>query len=99
MGLWRFPLEPTSLWHKVIKSKYGIQQNACDVGSTLDMQGPGDSSLRYIIPLPLLLWMLVSVLGFAFVRITGLVTLPFLKNFHIFMVFPFCTMLLFLTSQ
>jgi len=28
--LWRFPLEPNSLWHKVIKSKYSIDSNGWD---------------------------------------------------------------------
>ena len=28
--LWRFPLEPNSLWHKVIKSKYGMVPNGWD---------------------------------------------------------------------
>ena len=27
---WRFPLETTSLWHRVIRSKYGVQQNGWD---------------------------------------------------------------------
>ncbi|KAI5330685.1 hypothetical protein L3X38_020811 [Prunus dulcis] len=25
--LWRFPLETNSLWHRIIKSKYGIDSN------------------------------------------------------------------------
>ena len=29
--LWRFPLEPDSLWHKMIKSKYGLHLNGWDV--------------------------------------------------------------------
>ena len=28
--LWRFPNEPNSLWHKVIRSKYGIHSNGWD---------------------------------------------------------------------
>ncbi|PON41703.1 hypothetical protein PanWU01x14_287660 [Parasponia andersonii] len=28
--LWRFPQEKNSLWYKVIKSKYGLQQNNWD---------------------------------------------------------------------
>ncbi|KAM2004953.1 hypothetical protein FF1_000090 [Malus domestica] len=28
--LWRFPLEPNSLWHKVIRSKYGLHANGWD---------------------------------------------------------------------
>ncbi|PON98756.1 LOW QUALITY PROTEIN: hypothetical protein TorRG33x02_053710, partial [Trema orientale] len=29
--LWRFPNETNSLWYKVIKSKYGLNPNNCDV--------------------------------------------------------------------
>ena len=28
--LWEFPMELGSLWHKVIKSKYGLQSNGWD---------------------------------------------------------------------
>lgn len=28
--LWRFPMEPDSIWHKVIKSKYGTNRNRWD---------------------------------------------------------------------
>ena len=28
--LWRFPMEQDTLWHKVIRSKYGINQNGWD---------------------------------------------------------------------
>ena len=30
--LWRFPLEQEEIWGKVIKSKYGLQNNRWDAG-------------------------------------------------------------------
>lgn len=38
--LWWFPLEPNSLWHKVIKSKYGLQRNRWDVIAGSDISNP-----------------------------------------------------------
>lgn len=29
--LWRFPIEPEALWHKVLRSIYGINANGWDV--------------------------------------------------------------------
>ena len=31
--LWRFPLHPNSLWHQVIRSKYGLHPNGWDTNS------------------------------------------------------------------
>ncbi|KAB2635258.1 hypothetical protein D8674_025792 [Pyrus ussuriensis x Pyrus communis] len=33
--LWRFPKEPNSLWHKVIRSKYGMQDNGWNANPPL----------------------------------------------------------------
>ncbi|KAB2615114.1 ribonuclease H protein [Pyrus ussuriensis x Pyrus communis] len=33
--LWRFPKEPNSLWHKVIRSKYGLQDNGWNANPPL----------------------------------------------------------------
>ena len=37
--LWRFPLEPNSLWHRVVKSKYGLQQKGWDASVSAGVSG------------------------------------------------------------
>ena len=57
--LWRFPLEQNSLWHTVMKSKYGLQSND---GMLMGLKGEVPDALGNLYLRMYLDFLLMSVL-------------------------------------